>query len=334
MTRFLLSVSLAAATAACGSGAAETPHARPAAEPNGTVVIAAETLATTIPVAGDVRPVARAELATRLMARVTAVPVDLGTRVAAGAVLVRLGVEDIAANRRRAEAGLRLAEAARAEAARHAARMDTLYAQDAVARIQRDQAALNLTRAETELAMARVALSEVETAAEYAEIRAPFDGVVVARSVDPGDLAAPGVPLVTLERAGLRDAVLHIPADAAARLAPGDTIAVTGPDGRRARVPVRAVAGGADPLSRTVEIKAVLPADWPTGIALTGHVPGGTRVGVAIPADAVVRRGQLTGVRVVSGERTVLRWIRLGRTLEDGRIEVLSGLAPGDRVVR
>jgi multidrug efflux pump subunit AcrA (membrane-fusion protein) len=45
-----------------------------------------------------------------------------------------------------------------------------------------------------------------------------------------------------------------------------------------------------------------------------------------------VRRGQLTGVRVVAGDRTVLRWVRLGRTLGD-RVEVLSGLEPGERIM-
>jgi multidrug efflux pump subunit AcrA (membrane-fusion protein) len=54
-------------------------------------------------------------------------------------------------------------------------------------------------------------------------------------------------------------------------------------------------------------------------------------VGIAIPTHAVVRRGQLTGVRIVSGDLTTLRWVRLGRTVGD-RIEVLSGLEAGERI--
>ena len=55
---------------------------------------------------------------------------------------------------------------------------------------------------------------------------------------------------------------------------------------------------------------------------------------VTIPAGAVVRRGQLTGVRVVTPNGVALRWIRLGRTVGDGtRVEVLSGLGTGDEIV-
>jgi hypothetical protein len=56
-----------------------------------------------------------------------------------------------------------------------------------------------------------------------------------------------------------------------------------------------------------------------------------------VPASAVLRRGQLTGVRVLSGDQVVIRWVRLGRTVagphQTARLEVLSGLEPGDRIV-
>jgi multidrug efflux pump subunit AcrA (membrane-fusion protein) len=87
-----------------------------------------------------------------------------------------------------------------------------------------------------------------------------------------------------------------------------------------------------------VQIMVDLPADWPTGIAITALIPAGTREGIAIPVNAVVRRGQLTGVRVVTDDGVLLRWIRLGRTLAGpeglrSRVEVLSGLAAGERIV-
>jgi multidrug efflux pump subunit AcrA (membrane-fusion protein) len=98
--------------------------------------------------------------------------------------------------------------------------------------------------------------------------------------------------------------------------------------------PIRAISAGADPMTRTVEVRAELPADWPTGVSATALVPSGSFSGVAIPADAVVRRGQLTGVQVVTDAGVTLRWIRLGRFLDDNeRVVVLSGLEPGDRIV-
>ena len=87
-------------------------------------------------------------------------------------------------------------------------------------------------------------------------------------------------------------------------------------------------------MSKTVEVRVTLPADWPTGVSLSALVPTGTTRAVPIPSEAVVRRGQLTGVRVVTPDGVALRWIRLGRTVGEGdRVEVLSGLSQGDEIV-
>ncbi len=318
--------------AACGHDSADTEQA--AKPPVTTITVQHETIATVVPVEGTVAARRRAEITTRMMARITAIPVEVGARVEVGQTLVQLGTDDIAANRRKAEAAVAAAGAGRDEAARQAARMDTLYAQDVVAQVQRDGARLQLVQADAQLELARATLEEVETAASYATIRAPFDGAVVNRFADAGDVAAPGMPILTVESAGARDARIAVPADLAATLEPGETITVTAGDGRSTSATIRAVAAGADPMTRTVEVLAVLPEDWPTGISVTALVPAGEHEGIAIPVHAVVRRGQLTGVRVLVGDDVVIRWVRLGRTLDSGeKVQVLSGLEPGDRVV-
>lgn len=322
----------AALAAACGNASDDTEHA--AKPPITTTTVQLETIATLVPVEGAVVARRRAEITTRMMARITAIPVDVGARVAVGQTLVRLGTDDIAANRRKAEAAVAAAQAGRDEAARQAARMDTLYAQDVVAQVRRDGARLALAQAESQLALARATLAEVETASSYATIRAPFEGNVVNRFADAGDVAAPGMTILIVESAGARDARIAVPADLATNLEPGATITVTAADGRSASATIRAIAAGADPMTRTVDVLAVLPADWPTGISVTALVPAGEHEGIAIPAQAVVRRGQLTGVRVLHGDDVVIRWVRLGRTLGSGdQVQVLSGLEPGDRVV-
>jgi RND family efflux transporter MFP subunit len=332
MIRRLLTLALVTGIAACGSEPEADAHT--ADVPTNTLTVTAEQLTATVPVEGTVAARHRSEITTRMMARITSLPVTVGTEVPAGGVLVRVGTEDIAANRAKAEAAVAAAQAARDEAVRHAARMDTLYAEDVVAQVQRDQANLQRTQAESQLALAKATLSEVETAASYAVIRAPFAGAVVARFADPGDMAAPGMPIVILEDTEPRDAVLAVSADLAQELEVGMTIRVTIPDGRMTMAPIRAISAGADPMTRTVEVRAELPAAWPTGVSATALVPSGSFSGVAIPADAVVRRGQLTGVQVVTDAGVTLRWIRLGRFLDDNeRVVVLSGLEPGDRIV-
>ncbi len=324
---------LTALLTACGESHTSEARHGDAVAASGTPV-ELEEIQLHVPVEGTVVARNRAEITTRMMARVTELAVDVGSRVREGDILLVLGTEDIAASRAKAEAAVMVAGAARGEAAKHAARMDTLLAQDVVARVQRDQAHLALTQAESQLAMARATLKEVETAQSYASIPAPFAGDVVSRYTDEGDVAAPGMPLLVLEEAGPREGRLSVPVEAAIRLSPGDTVRVTTLDGRSVEVPVRTVASGADPRSRTIEVRVMLPADWPTGVSVTALIPSGTVEAVTIPADAVVRRGQLTGVRVATPEGVALRWIRLGRTVAGGeRVEVLSGLNPGDEIV-
>lgn len=319
--------------AACGeSHTPETTHAG-ATEHGPGIAVEMEEIQVNTPVEGTVVAKNRAEITTRMMARVTSITADVGSRVRGGQVLLRLGTEDIAANRAKAEAAVMVAAAARDEAEKQAARMDALLAQDVVPQVQRDQAHLQLTQAESQVAMAAATLSEVETAGSYASIRAPFDGEVVSRYIDEGDVAAPGMPLLVVEEAGPREGRLAVPVGAAEGLAIGSMVRVTTLGGRSVEAPVRVVSAGADPFSKTVEVRVTLPSDWPTGVSLTALVPTGTTQAVTIPSGAVVRRGQLTGVRVVTPDGAALRWIRLGRTVGQDRVEVLSGLSAGDEIL-
>ena len=104
--------------AACGeSESPETTHAG-ATEYGPGIAVGVEEIQISIPVEGTVVARNRAEITTRMMARVTDLTADVGTRVRAGQLLLRLGTEDIAANRAKAEASVMVASAAREEAAK------------------------------------------------------------------------------------------------------------------------------------------------------------------------------------------------------------------------
>ncbi|MDH3422133.1 MAG: efflux RND transporter periplasmic adaptor subunit [Gemmatimonadota bacterium] len=210
MNAWMPSLLLATTLAACGDSEQSRPSAL--AAPSGeTLTVESEPLASVLPVDGTVVARQQAVVSTRLMARITSVNVEVGDRVSAGQVLVRLGTDDIAANRTRAEAALQLAKARRDEAARQMARMDTLYIQDAVPLVQRDQARLGLVEAESQVALAEAAAAEVSAAAAYASLRAPFAGTVVSREAGVGDLASPGMALVGIAANGPREVVLGVP---------------------------------------------------------------------------------------------------------------------------
>mgnify|MGYP001397710317 CR=1 FL=1 len=271
---------------------------------------------------GSVRASRRAELATRQMARVETVRARPGDRVRAGQLLVTLERGAIAAQGASATASVELAAA-------NLRRMERLHADSAIPLAQLEVARANYLQAK---GLADQASNEFG----YASLAAPFSGIVTARHADPGDLASPGQPILTIEADGPSEIVIGAPEQVAARVKVGQAVIVAiGADERRVEARVAAIVPAADPLTRTVEIRLVAGASLPTGLAAVAELPlGSTTAGLAIPSDAIVRRGELIGVFLFVPDSTVrLRWIRLGRSRGD-RVDVVSGLAPSDVIVR
>ncbi len=185
---------------ACG-GAASPPVAVRAPRA-GTAVLVTDTMVIdAFEAAGVAAPVRSATLSTKLMATVIAVQVHEGDRVAAGDLLVRLDARDLAARRDQVDAALAEATAVQADAEVQAGRIRALYADSAATKAQLDQAETGLARATAAVATARGMAAELAATASYAEVRAPFAGIVTRRFVDPGSFAAPGSPLVSVEDA-------------------------------------------------------------------------------------------------------------------------------------
>jgi RND family efflux transporter MFP subunit len=248
--------------------------------------------------------------------------------VVAGQTLVELDGGDV---RARVESARARAELAR----RSFRRIENLHEEGAASAQELDEARAMLDQAEAGLRDARSQL-------EYVEVRAPFGGVVTARMVDPGDLAAPGRPLLRVVGGGAREVEADLPAEWSGRLAAGDPVQVR-VGGDEAVLPARItrVSTALEPGSRRFRVEAVFEGGVPSGVDLTPgsyarlevERPGGSGTGRWIPADAVIRRGQLTGVFAVEDAVLRLRWLRVGRTRGEA-VEVLAGPPGTLEVVR
>jgi len=156
--------------------------------------------------------------------------------------------------------------------------------------------------------------------------------------VQSGDLASPGELLLTVEMHDSMKAVTTISEQEVGLISIGDTAwvesDVPGLGRRAARVLTVAAAG--DPKTRRFRVELALKNEdgkLKNGMFARVYFRTGTIESLAVPQDAVLRRGQLTGLFILDEEnRSRLRWIRLGRKSEQ-MVEVLSGLNPGDRVV-
>jgi RND family efflux transporter MFP subunit len=269
--------------------------------------------------AGTVRAARRAELSTRLMGRVESIRVRAGDRVRPGQLLLTVERASLTAAQQQAAAALEQATAT-------LRRTERLFADSAAPLVQ-------LEAARTAHAQAQAQARAVQADLAYAEVRAPFAGVVTARMVDPGDQSAPGQPLLVVEDRATREIVVTVPDEVGEHLRAGQTAMVEiGAGGRRVSARIEAIVPGADPRSPTVEVRLSGPAGLAPGLAAVAELPAGGRSTLQVPASAITRRGQLEGVYLFASDSTLrLRWIRTGRQ-RDSTVEVLSGLLPGDLV--
>ncbi len=316
--------------AGCGS---EPEPAPPGDAPvSGTPVAVTDTTITdSYEASGTADPIRSATLSTKLMASVTEVLVHEGDVVGVGQPLVRLDSRDLAARRSQVEAGLASATAAYTDASAQAARIRGLYADSAATRAQLDQVEAGLARAGAGVEMAKAQAAELEAIASYAVVRAPFAGTVTGRFVDPGAFAAPGAPLVTVQDAGTLRVSVRVAPEAARGLHRGTIVQATVGD-----TTVAARVEGVVPSGANLYTVNALVAN-PRGRLLSGSSASlafdrGTRPALLIPAAAIIRQDDLTGVHAIVAGQSSLRWIRVGRPVADA-VEVLSGLAPGDTVL-
>ncbi|BDG02238.1 efflux RND transporter periplasmic adaptor subunit [Anaeromyxobacter oryzae] len=272
-------------------------------------------------VPASVVSVRRATLATRVAATVRAVNVREGERVREGQVLVSLSDDDV-------RGALGAAESALFAASAHERRIRTLAAARAATPSELEQAGAQRSQAEAAVASARATLA-------YTQVRAPFDGTVQARRVEPGDLVGPGQPMLELEGKAL-ELVASLSEAEARGVAVGSALPFQA-GAVRGEAVVTALTPGGDPVSHRRGLRAqVRKADGElrSGDFARLVLPVGEGGGAAtwLPRTALVERGDLTGVFVASGGRAELRWISVGEQAGDA-VAVRAGLAPGDVVV-
>jgi RND family efflux transporter MFP subunit len=269
-------------------------------------------------VVGTVRSKQRAVVEAKISGRVLEYSATPGTIVKAGDLLARLDVQEIQAKVDQARAMLDQAQ-------RDFDRQNQLIASKATTRQDFDTA-------DARVKVSTAAVREAETMMSYAQVTAPFDGVVTRKLADVGDLAMPGKPLLEIEaptslrfEADLPEAILD-------RVKLGEKMTV-----RLAKViegTVSEISPVADPVSRTFNVKLDLP---PTEGLRTGQF-GRVSVPVAgvqlllVPQTAVLKRGQMELIFIAKDGKAALRLVKTGKTLED-RIEVLSGLEEGEPII-
>lgn len=299
---------------------------------------------------GTVRSWRTAPLAAQVMATVVTVNVREGDQVRRGQLLITTDGSQFLASTNRSQAAQLASEheiaAVQSDldlAKANFNRLQYLYDKNIISAREYDQAKAQLQSTTARLDLARAnheqaaaTLNQDKILLSYTRIVAPFDGVVTERHVDPGALATPGMPLLTVEQGHYR---LEITVDEGdlkyVRLGEAVPVTLDAFSGGPLAGKIVQIVPAADPTSRSFTVKLDLPANSGLHSGMFGRASfsRGNKQAITVPRSAVVERGQLQSVYVI-GEKNVatFRYVTLGPQTQN-QVEVLSGLMPQETII-
>src|SRR5690606_22052298 len=318
--------------AACSDG--ETPEATPS-----LTVSLAETeqreVAREVVASGAVAAWEEVSVGVELSGlRVASVEVEVGSVVERGDVLLRVDDRTLSSQLAQSEAQVREAATKLETARRKVARVRELADAQMIALQDAEEAEAARDNAQARLNTAIASRDAARVQRDFTVVRAPVDGVVSARSVQPGQVVGAGGELLRLIRDGRLEWRAELAEGDLLRVAPGTRVEVDTPTGAVVGT-VRRVSPALDVQSRTGTVFADLPEPGPlrAGMFAQGRIALGRASAMLVPRDAVVYRDGRAFVFTVDGEGRVReRGIEVGGAHGDA-VEVRSGLEPGERVV-
>lgn len=294
-----------------------------AAEPLMVVTVRQQPVDLVFPAEAVVEAVQQATVGAQVPGRVLEVRADAGQKVGKGDVLMRLDAREASEAARAAEAQYNVA---RLNYERHKQLKEQKFV---------SQAALDKAKADFDAAAAN--RSAAGASQSHAVIVAPMAGIVARRHAEAGDMAMPGTPLFTLYQPGSLRVTASVPQHRLPAMRNVAKARVEFPElGKWVEATAVQVLPTADTATHVTPVRVSLPN-------LPGVVPGmaarvffvtGRADKLTVPPAAIVRRGEVAAVYVQTADnRLSLRQLRLGEVVGNGEVEVLAGLAEGDKVV-
>ncbi|HVV54792.1 MAG TPA: efflux RND transporter periplasmic adaptor subunit [Mucilaginibacter sp.] len=298
-----------------------------------------------IEVSGTIEAAQTANISTRVMGYITKLNVSIGDQVKKGQLLGTISNEDILAKRAQADAMITQAEAAFKNAQKDYERFTALYKQQSASAKELENVTLQYTSAKSGLESARQMRNEANAMLNYTDLTAPFDGVITQKQADAGNMANPGMPILTIEGSGSYQVNATVPENTIDQVNQGQTALVS------VRAAGKTFGGRITEVSRSSQftggqyiIKISIPQNEKSGlyggmyadvsIPVKSSAPQGlSEDQVMVPLSAIEHKDELTGLYTISNDNTaLLRWVRLGKTYGD-KVEVLSGLAKNEEFI-
>ncbi len=288
-----------------------------------------------------VEPVRQSVVAAQVSGAVASISVKAGDAVRAGQVLMQIDAHAADQSAAASDAQVQLARAALEVASQEVERQRQLFQKAYIsqAALERVEAQFKATQAQVSAQLAQAGAAHTQTG--FYLLRAPYAAVVSEVPVAVGDMALPGRALVSLYDPSAMRVTASVPEAMLGALRAGKSPRLEVPGLAPAASwldPVRVqILPTVDPATHTVQLRLELAR------GLRGVAPGmfarvwipekaGAAQRIVVPASAIVRRGEVTGVYVLDAAgRPLLRQVRLGPLAGDV-VEVLAGLDAGERI--
>ncbi|PTN08978.1 RND family efflux transporter MFP subunit [Mangrovibacterium marinum] len=283
----------------------------------------------------------QSNLSTRVMGQVQKVYVKPGQKVNAGDLLIQIRNQDILAKKAQVEASKVEASTAYESAEKDLKRYEALYKNKSASDKEMDDMRTRYQMSKARLDAVNQMEQEVEESLRYTAIRAPYSGVITGKFVQEGDMANPGMPLLSIESPSQWKVYARIPESDISRLELNSPVNVqfTSVPGLEIGGTVSEINPSSTNTGSQFEAKVLLNTSGAdakqlySGMFATVNYEEGTQPMILIPQSSLVTRGQLVGLYTVSQAGTsLLRWVRTGKSYGDS-IEILSGLSDGEKYI-
>ena len=292
---------------------------------------------------GTVKAKQNANISTRMMGTVQKILIKTGKNDKKGQLLIQIDNKDILAQTAQAKAGISQANTAFQMAEKNYKRFSTLLQKNSISQKEFEDVETNYKMAKSHLEMANQAYSKAQAQLNYANIRAPFDGMVTNRFINTGDIANPGMPLMHIENFSDFEVLTMIPEAFINKIQQDDEVTIiikSNKDkltGSVAEISRSAAETGGQFLVRiaVLDNTSSLLSGMFTSVIFPYETTSSTTQtpAIIIPKTALINKGQLSGVYTIGRNNVaLLRWLKIGKTYGD-QVEVLSGLKKDEQYI-
>lgn len=322
----------------CGKNKTEIVDNRPTV----TIKLSSPTLGieTFISASGIVETVQNANLSTRMMGYVNNVHVKVGDKVKKGQLLISINSADINAQKAQVIASITEATAAFKNAEKDYNRFKALFEDSSASQKEMDDMTANYEMSKARLEAANQLKNQVNAQLSYSNITAPFSGVITGKFINNGDMATPGMPLISIETPTKFQVVAMVPESEIINIKTGTSVDVLiKSTNETVKGKVTEMSTSAKNTGGQFLVKVIL--DNTSATILSGMFAKvqfpvenkATSSKILVPTSVIVTNGSLNGIYTVSEQNTaILRWLRLGKIYGEN-VEVLSGLKSDEQYI-